>query len=437
MGQDWIPDIVDVTDVGATNVRGLNLPDVTGARGGGTFRRQTKELHVVTGSTTLQAIGLSAPTLEGTLVSQRGANGDSVQCKPGVSDGDTAGLRCHMVTRRQYRPNVTFTFSSAYLNSRLFIGLTNGAVTGNATTTYTNISVDGAANTFTRSASSPNFVNDGWRPGMTIQWQGFANGGNNSAYVIDTVAAGVITVLDPGGTLVTEGASAAVYTLPSSSEPENATVATTDPSTIVDLSTVDARCIGAMYDVYVDNAATGTSLSTINAITVDAAAKTYTRNDVGGDFIEDGWRVGMRPWWLGFTDPLNNGRKTITGLTDVEMEVAETCADEVGATTGYTKPNAAPYWHGVAYDAITQQETTSDVGVGSAGDLHTIRVMNTTGNVWRVDAYDYDADAWRKIAEFTLTTNPAAAINLAAVCKIIQIDGGNQRALNFYGLRSQ
>lgn len=61
--------------------------------------------------------------------------------------------------------------------------------------------VDDAAGTFTRSAGS--FVTDGFVAGNEITCANFTNAGNNSTFVIDTVSALVITVVDKTG-MVTE-----------------------------------------------------------------------------------------------------------------------------------------------------------------------------------------------------------------------------------------
>lgn len=64
-------------------------------------------------------------------------------------------------------------------------------------------------------------------------------------------------------------------------------------------------------------------------IVVDATAKTYTRSDLNGSFITDGFQVGMTVNWSGFiTNTANNGEKTITVLTATVMTVSETLVSD-------------------------------------------------------------------------------------------------------------
>jgi hypothetical protein len=66
------------------------------------------------------------------------------------------------------------------------------------------IDVDDTAGTFTR--ASGDFVADGFVAGNEITGANFANGGNNSTFIIDTVTTTVITVTDSTG-MVTETGS--------------------------------------------------------------------------------------------------------------------------------------------------------------------------------------------------------------------------------------
>lgn len=66
------------------------------------------------------------------------------------------------------------------------------------------IDVNSGAGTFTRSSGS--FVTDGFEAGMSVLGSGFANAGNNDYFIIDTVSALVITVVDATG-MVTETGS--------------------------------------------------------------------------------------------------------------------------------------------------------------------------------------------------------------------------------------
>ena len=70
-----------------------------------------------------------------------------------------------------------------------------------ADTTAMALDVDATARTFTRASGS--FITDGFVPGNNFDSTGFTNAGNNGAWVIDTVVALVITVVDGTG-LVTE-----------------------------------------------------------------------------------------------------------------------------------------------------------------------------------------------------------------------------------------
>lgn len=66
-----------------------------------------------------------------------------------------------------------------------------------ADSTAIQINVVATGGTFTRLSGS--FITDGFRPGMTVVFTGFTNGGNNATKVISTVTATVITVTDTTG----------------------------------------------------------------------------------------------------------------------------------------------------------------------------------------------------------------------------------------------
>ena len=72
------------------------------------------------------------------------------------------------------------------------------------------IDVVAAAGTFTRASGS--FITDGFDPGCTFTGSGFANGGNNAQFVVDTVTATVITVVDNTGMVNETGSGDEVLT---------------------------------------------------------------------------------------------------------------------------------------------------------------------------------------------------------------------------------
>jgi len=61
------------------------------------------------------------------------------------------------------------------------------------------LSLDVVATAGTITRASGSFLDDGFRPGMTIDTTGFTNAGNNSDFIIDTVTDLVITVVDNTG----------------------------------------------------------------------------------------------------------------------------------------------------------------------------------------------------------------------------------------------
>jgi hypothetical protein len=67
------------------------------------------------------------------------------------------------------------------------------------------ITVAAAGKTFTRAAGS--FVSDGVVPGCFVKFTGFTNGGNNGEFLVASVTATVITVVDPTAALVDEAGS--------------------------------------------------------------------------------------------------------------------------------------------------------------------------------------------------------------------------------------
>lgn len=85
-----------------------------------------------------------------------------------------------------------FVFDPAVHNTILNIKTDSTAIT---------INVNATARTFTRTTGS--FITDGFVPGNNITTSGFTNAGNNGDWIIESVTATVITVVDGTG-LVTE-----------------------------------------------------------------------------------------------------------------------------------------------------------------------------------------------------------------------------------------
>jgi hypothetical protein len=85
---------------------------------------------------------------------------------------------------------------------------------------------------------------------------------------------------------------------------------------------------------YFAQSGVGTILPITSAtnITVDATATTYTRDDVGGSWINDGLQVGDYLVISGFFEPDNNGSHVITTLTDTVITCsASTLKDEIAS----------------------------------------------------------------------------------------------------------
>ena len=142
-----------------------------------------------------------------------------------------------------------------------------------ATMTATSVAVDGSAKTFTRATGD--FVADGFAVGQTITTWGFTNPGNNSSFLISGISTTVITCTAATG-LVTEASAAG----------------------------------------------RGIVANVIQVISVDGAAKTFTR--ATGSFLTDGFAVGQTILTNGFTNAGNNTTLTLSGVTATVLTCSTT-----------------------------------------------------------------------------------------------------------------
>lgn len=73
-------------------------------------------------------------------------------------------------------------------------------------------------------------------------------------------------------------------------------------------------------------------VTSTTSITVDATAKTFTRDDTGGSWTDEGLTVGDYVVISGFSETENNGSHLISALTDTVMTCAtSTLIDEIAS----------------------------------------------------------------------------------------------------------
>jgi hypothetical protein len=213
---------------------------------------------------------------------------------------------------------------------------------------------------------------------MTVTWTGFANAGNNTGGAItaltDTVmecSGGALVNESPAGSVTCESNNSPVWRFVTANggatSADQTEVVTSIPAVantyqvfrIRNVNTSEWEC--SNYDTATGtwvNASTITTTSPAAAsalqihasnrniagytaagvsITVDAAAKTFTR--ASGSWIADGFRLGTAADAVSFSSFSNAGNNlstgTITALTDTVMTIggASGLVNEVGATT--------------------------------------------------------------------------------------------------------
>lgn len=237
----WVHPI-DTTGFSATRRGGVNIPSIGGTAGPHSFRRPPRYIVAIPGSATFTSVGDAAPTLAGTAAALRNADGDLVQLTNTTTPGNVSGVTIATFTRRQYSPSVVFTFSTALLNSRVFVGLADADASGaspaatdaasivdfvtagrkvvglmydkyvdvprttQAGGAVTDVTVAASGGTYTRASGS--WLDDGWRVGRHAVWAGFANSGNNGSKTITGLTATVMTVSE---TLTDEASGASVF----------------------------------------------------------------------------------------------------------------------------------------------------------------------------------------------------------------------------------
>jgi hypothetical protein len=157
------------------------------------------------------------------------------------------------------------------------------------------------------------FVTNGFQVGQIINVTGFSNAQNNGRSVITAVAAQALTVNKAGGT-VAQG-------------------------------TATGRRIDAEQTITVTKA-TGPVLdggTTGSTHVLSATATGYARSS--GDFIAQGFIVGLPINATGFTNALNNGASTVTAVTATTLDVTKTggTAVEPGAVTASFGASTAGY----------------------------------------------------------------------------------------------
>lgn len=153
-----------------------------------------------------------------------------------------------------------------------------------------------AVNTGTITDSGSGFISQGgFKPGMKIRFEGFANEANNGLFFVTVVAAGVLTIAAGSG-LVDEVAGATV--------------------------TITQE---------------GWEIASIQAITLAVAGTGTTITDSGNGLITAGFRVGMVVNVDGFTTAANNGPVEITavaaGVMSVTSMIGNTLIDEIAGDT--------------------------------------------------------------------------------------------------------
>jgi hypothetical protein len=100
--------------------------------------------------------------------------------------------------------DINFEFSTTTFDTLLAAALSS-TFTARTLSALT-LAVDGALDTVTRATGS--WITDGIIPGQWISFTGFTTPSNNAAFLVKTVTATVLSLVDPTGTLVTEASAA-------------------------------------------------------------------------------------------------------------------------------------------------------------------------------------------------------------------------------------
>jgi hypothetical protein len=388
---------------GVDNVSSAWISEVTDAAGNLVHRfgapdRVPRRIVAKAFGTTYDVFGLNTPTL-----TTPGAAAFSIDDNSGTyitltNDPLTerkSGVEIATVTKRPLQPELIVVFRAPLLRSRWWIGLfesdpsagtdlysQSGGIAGvgvyydsavgqpQTSNSLRDIAVDGTAKTYTRTSGS--FLADGFRVGVTATWSNLANAGNNGARTITAVTATVMTVDDPGATMVNEASGASttaqcagsnsvflrfVTCNGSTSAADQTETVTAVVPTANAWTAIRIRNLGAanwefsVYNTagYWDSAVTHTTTSPGTtaalgfycttyqirgatpagpSITFAAAADTITR--ATGSWYDDGFKIGDSVTISGTAS--NNVTSTITALTATVMTVGNVITDE-GPTT--------------------------------------------------------------------------------------------------------
>ncbi len=208
-------------------------------------------------------------------------------------------------------------------------------------TVTADITVAAAGKTFTRAAGS--FVTDGFETGQQIVTSSFVQGGNNGTFIISAVSALVMTCSTADGLADEVGVGGTITTVADKLRVGNVVRSSTfedrnPPANLFEHyngAVVSGFDLEIMPEQIVSGSFKGIVRDCIVAVVADAAiavasgAKTFTC--AAGGFLTPGasFRVGDPIITSGFTNVGNNGKFTISAVTDTVI----TCSTASGLVT--------------------------------------------------------------------------------------------------------
>jgi hypothetical protein len=275
------------------------------------------------------------------------------------------------------------------------------------------IDVVAASGTFTRASGS--FITDGFRPGMTVVFSGFTNGGNNATKVISAVTATVITVTSITG-LVNETGSGDerarsghvwMQLLTGVAPTDNQTITGTQSSaTCLVNVTVTERSLSAPFI----GVSTGSAL--IGAYGIGMETGDVTSNDKFFDLTNTQ------------RTPPNIVTFTVNGLVSGEDRVLVGPAD--GSNLDLDQLTLSTSLSGAAETAVVVT-TTIPSDTPSSG---TIRIQLNSG-VYRRVAYTSFSGSTFTIASTDFTSDPASSPKNVFISYIDKLAGATSESVQW------